>query len=90
MAMETLGRGIGLANTAAIVIYLTAMIQPAVAQSTDGSRPGDLFSVDRIGRATGQLLKNDGIYFDAGYLNDVLAVVKGRQGVGWPSARSCG
>jgi carbohydrate-selective porin OprB len=77
MAMELLRRGIGLANTAAIVIYLAAMIQPAVAQSTDGSRPGDLFSVDPIGQAVGQVLKNNGIYFDAGYINDVLAVVKG-------------
>jgi porin len=77
MAMEMLGRGIGLANTAAMVIYLAVMIPPAAAQSTDGSRPGDLFSVDQIGQAAGQVLKNNGIYFDAGYINDVLADVKG-------------
>ena len=75
--MEMLGRGIGLANTAAIVIYLAIMIPPVMAQSTDGSRPGDLFSVDQIGQAAGQVLKNNGIYFDAGYINDVLADVKG-------------
>ena len=48
-----------------------------MAQSTDGSRPGDLFSVDQIGQAAGQVLKNNGIYLDTGYLNDVLADVKG-------------
>jgi porin len=75
--MEMLGRGIGLANTAAIIIYVMAMIHPAQAQSTDGSRPGDLFSVPQIGQAAGHVLKNNGIYFDVGYINDVLADVKG-------------
>ena len=66
-----------LAGAAVIVIYLTVMMPPALAQSTDGSRPGDLFSVERVGQAAGQVLKNNGIYFDAGYLNDILADVKG-------------
>jgi hypothetical protein len=61
-----LARGIRLANTAAIVIYLAVMIPPATAQSTDVSRPGDLFSVPQVGRAAGQVLKNNGIYFDVG------------------------
>ena len=72
-----LGKGIRLARAAVIGICLTVMIPPAVAQPTDGSRPGDLFSVDPIGQAAGQVLKNNGIYFDAGYINDVLADVKG-------------
>ena len=59
--MQMLGKGIGLAGAAVIVIYLTVMIQPAMAQSTDGSRPGDLFSFPQIGQAAGQVLKNDGI-----------------------------
>jgi carbohydrate-selective porin OprB len=75
--MGMLGKGVGLAGAAVIVIYLTVMIQPVVAQSTDGSRPGDLFSVDQIGQAAGQVLKNNGVYLDSGYLNDILAVVKG-------------
>ena len=75
--MGMLGKGVGLARAALIVVYLTVMIQPAMAQSTDGSRPGDLFSFPQIGQAAGQVLKNHGIYLDAGYLNDILADVKG-------------
>ena len=70
-------KGLGPVSAAAIVISLMVMIQPAAAQSTDVSRPGDLFSVDQVGKAAGQVLKNNGIYLDAGYLNDVLGVVKG-------------
>jgi len=40
--MGMLRKGIGLAGAAAIVIFLAVMRQPAMAQSTDGSRPGDL------------------------------------------------
>jgi hypothetical protein len=72
MVVEMLGRGIGLTNTAAIVIYLALMIQPAMAQSTDGSRPGDLFSVDQIGQAAGQVLKSKGIFLDSGYIAGIL------------------
>ena len=73
----TAGKSLGLASAATIVINLMVMIQPAMAQSTDVARPGDLFSVDQVGKAAGQVLKNNGIYLDAGYLNDVLGVVKG-------------
>ena len=84
--MGMLGKGVGLARAALIVAYLTVMIQPAMAQSTDGSRPGDLFSVDQIGQAAGQVLKNHGIYLDAGYVNDILADVKGGNETGATSA----
>ena len=84
--MGMLGKGVGLARAALIVVYLTVMIQPAMAQSTDGSRPGDLFSVDQIGQAAGQVLKNHGIYLDAGYVNDILADVKGGNETGATSA----
>jgi porin len=84
--MGMLGKGIGLAGASVIVIYLSVMIQPAMAQSTDGSRPGDLFSFPQIGQAAGQILKNGGIYLDAGYLNDILADVKGGNATGVTSA----
>jgi len=73
-------------GAAAIAIYLRVMIVPAMAQSTDGSRPGDLFSFPQIGQAAGQVLKNHGIYLDAGYLNDILANVKGGNETGVTSA----
>jgi carbohydrate-selective porin OprB len=77
VALEMLGKGLRLASAAAIVIYFLAMTQPAMGQSTDGSRPGDLFFVEQVGQAAGQVLKNNGIYLDSGYLNDILADVKG-------------
>jgi porin len=80
-----LKKDIGLASAAAIVIYLMVMIQPAMAQSTDGPRPGDLFSLDQVGQAAGQVLKNDGIYLDGGYLNNMLAVVNGGNTTGFTS-----
>jgi carbohydrate-selective porin OprB len=80
-----LKKDIGLASAAAIVIYLMVMIQPAMAQSTDGPRPGDLFSLDQVGQAAGQVLKNKGIYLDSGYLNNILANVSGGNKTGFTS-----
>jgi porin len=84
--MGMLGKCTGLAGAALIVSHLTIMTQPATAQSTDGSRPDDPFSFNQIVRAAGQVLKNDGIYLDAGYLNDILANVKGGNTTGVTSA----
>jgi porin len=75
--MMSLGKGSGLSGAAALVICSAAMMQSATAQSTDGSRPGDLFSFNQIGVEAGQILKNNGVYLNAGYVNDILADVKG-------------
>lgn len=85
--MGMLGKAIGPAALGAVIfIYLTAMMRPAMAQSSDGPRPGDLFSFDRVGQAAGQALKNEGVYLDAGYFNDILADVKGGNETGVTSA----
>jgi porin len=75
--MKILGRGPGWSGAAVVAICLTVGPRPGLAQSSDGSRPGDLFSFDQIGKETGQILKNSGIYLNAGYVNDILANVKG-------------
>jgi porin len=75
--MKMLGRGTELYGAAIVAICLTISPRPALAQSADGSRPGDLFSFDQIGKETGKILKNSGIYLNAGYVNDILADVKG-------------
>jgi porin len=75
--MKMLGRGIELSGPAIVAICLIMGPRPGLAQSADGSRPGDLFSFDQIGKETGQILKNNGIYLNAGYVNDILADVKG-------------
>jgi hypothetical protein len=54
--MGMLGKGTGLARAAVTVACFTVIIQPAMAQSTDTSRPGDLFSFPQIGLAAGQVL----------------------------------
>jgi porin len=80
--MQTLARtagarAAGWPGVAALLYCCVIMTTPTLAQSSDGSRPGDLFSFDQIGRDAGQILKNNGIYLNAGYVNDILAVVKG-------------
>jgi porin len=67
----------GWSGAAVAIVCSAVMMKPAMAQSTDGSRPGDLFSFNQIGQEAGQILKNDGIYLNAGYVNDILADVKG-------------
>jgi porin len=64
-------------GAAMAVVGLAVVVRPGMAQSTDASRPGDLFSFSQIGQAAGQMLKNDGIYLNGGYVNDILADVKG-------------
>jgi porin len=80
--MQMPGRGAGWSGAAAVALCLAAATRPGLAQSTDGSRPGDLFSFNQIGKEAGQILKNDGIYLNAGYVNDILAVVKGGNSTG--------
>jgi carbohydrate-selective porin OprB len=76
--MQLPGKGTGLAARAApVVAYLTVMIQPAMAQSTDASNHGYLFSVPKAGQAVGEVLKKNGLYLDSGYLNNFLANVNG-------------
>jgi len=75
--MKTLSGGAGSSGAAIVAACLAIGVQPALAQSADGSRPGDLFSFDQIGKDAGQVLKNSGIYLHAGYVNDILANVKG-------------
>ena len=60
-----------------IALYCAGTSQPAMAQSTDPTPPGDLFSLSQIGQAAGQALKNDGIYLNGFYANDILGDVKG-------------
>jgi porin len=75
--MQTLARAAGWPAIAALSYCCIIIMTTAPAQSSDGSRPGDLFSFDQIGRDAGQILKNNGIYLNAGYVNAILAVVKG-------------
>ena len=60
-----------------IAVCCAGTSQPAMAQSTDPTPPGDLFSLSQIGQAAGQALKNDGIYLNGFYANDILGDVKG-------------
>jgi porin len=75
--MQMLAKRSGRAGVAAAVIGFTAMVRAAMAQSPDGSRPGDLFSFNQIGQVAGQIMKSDGIYLNGGYVNDILADMKG-------------
>jgi hypothetical protein len=52
--MKMVGRGTGRSRAAMVAICLTVGLRPGLAQPTDGSRPGDLFSFDQIGKGTGQ------------------------------------
>ncbi|HEY0182454.1 MAG TPA: carbohydrate porin [Rhodopila sp.] len=75
--MQILVKSTGRAGVAAMIVCSTVAMQPATAQSNDASRPGDLFSFNQIGEAAGQILQNNGVYLNAGYVNNILADVKG-------------
>jgi porin len=80
--MELLRGSRCLSGTVVTALALGGMVSSASAQSTsaqsaDGSRPGDLFSLNQIGQAAGQMLQNYGIYLKSGYVNDILGNVKG-------------
>jgi carbohydrate-selective porin OprB len=75
--MRMLEKRPGWSGGAAVVVCFAMTITPALAQSSDGARPGDLFSFNQIGQAAGQILKNNGVYLNAGYVNDFLADVNG-------------
>jgi porin len=75
--MPNLGNVTGWSGAAVVIACYTIMIPPTMAQAIDGSRPGDLFSFNQIGQAAGQILKNNGVYLNAGYVNDILADLKG-------------
>jgi porin len=83
--MQKSGAGVGRSSAAVVAICLVAAAKPTLAQSLGDTRPGDLFSFNQVGKEAGEVLKNSGIYLNAGYVNDILGNVSGGNTTGTTS-----